>query len=60
VVLETPRFILGNDTVDERGNVAQLHTEFDVNSLFKSEVHSSNSKNHHWQRTRGFPPRPAA
>jgi hypothetical protein len=34
--------------------------EFDVNSLFKSDVHSSNSKNRHWQRTRGFPPRPAA
>jgi hypothetical protein len=43
-----------------RGCLAQLHTEFDVNSLFKSDVHSSNSNNRHWQGTRGFPPRPAA
>jgi hypothetical protein len=42
------------------GCLAQLHTEFDDNSLFKSDVHSSNSKNHHWQGTRGFPLRPAA
>jgi hypothetical protein len=34
--------------------------EFDVNSLFKSDVPSYNSKNRHWQGTRGFPPRPAA
>jgi hypothetical protein len=34
--------------------------EFDVNSLFKSDVLSSNSKNRHWQVTRGFPPLPAA
>jgi hypothetical protein len=33
--------------------------EFDVNSLFKSDLHSSNSKNRYWQGTRGFPPRPA-
>jgi hypothetical protein len=42
------------------GCLAHLHTEFDANSLFKSDVHSSNSKNRHWQGTRGFPPRPAA
>jgi hypothetical protein len=42
------------------GCLAQLHTEFDVNSLFKSNVHSSNNKNRHWQVTRGFPPHPAA
>jgi hypothetical protein len=34
--------------------------EIDVNSLFKSDVHSSNSKNRHWQVTRGIPPHPAA
>jgi hypothetical protein len=31
VVLETPWFILGNN-VNERGIIAKLHTEFDVNS----------------------------
>jgi hypothetical protein len=31
-----------------------------LETLFKSDVHSSNSKNRHWQGTRGFPPRPAA
>jgi hypothetical protein len=34
--------------------------EFDDNPLLKSDVHSSNSKNRHWQGTRGIPPRPAA
>jgi hypothetical protein len=37
-----------------------ISPSFDVNALFKSDVHSSNSKNRHWQGTRGFPPRPAA
>jgi hypothetical protein len=41
------------------GCLALFHTEFDVNSLFKSDVHSSNSKNHYWQGTQGFPPRRA-
>jgi hypothetical protein len=31
-----------------------------LETLFKSDVHFSNSKNRHWQGTRGFPPRPAA
>jgi hypothetical protein len=42
------------------GCLAQLHTEFYINSLFKSDVHSSNSKNPHWQGTRVFPPLPVA
>jgi hypothetical protein len=42
------------------GSTVTLCLVRNLETLFKSDVHSSNSKNRHWQGTRGFPPRPAA
>jgi hypothetical protein len=42
------------------GTTVTLCLVTNLETLFKSDVHSSNSKNRHWQGTRGFPPRPAA
>jgi hypothetical protein len=42
------------------GSTVTLCLVRNLETLFKSDVHSFNSKNRHWQGTRGFPPRPAA
>jgi hypothetical protein len=42
------------------GNTVTLCLVINLATLFKSDVHSSNSNKRHWQGTRGFPPRPAA
>jgi hypothetical protein len=42
------------------GSTVTLCLVRNLEKMFKSDVHSSNSKNRHWQGTRGFPPRPAA
>jgi hypothetical protein len=42
------------------GSTVTLCLVRNLETLFKSDVHSSNSKNCHWEGTRGFPPRPAA
>jgi hypothetical protein len=42
------------------GSTVTLCLVRNLETLFKSDVHSSKSKNRHWRGTQGFLPRPAA
>jgi hypothetical protein len=61
LVVETEKNRMESDQgVREMWKHSNVVFEFDGNSLFKSDIHSPNSKNRHCQGTRGFLPRPAA